>query len=224
MDWFRQIDTYCERVDAGYWSEPVNALTNLGFVLAALLCRRMLGARRDPGARLLTGLLFLIGIGSYLFHTHAQVWAALADVAPIQAFILVYVYLATTRFFGSSRWAGLLAVLAFFPYAILTSRAVEALAGPLNGSVGYVPVPILIALYALLLRRRAPATARGLAVGAALLVASLFFRTIDSAICGAFPLGAHFMWHILNAIMLGWMVAVMARHAEPTLAEPPQHG
>ena len=36
--------------------------------------------------------------------------------------------------------------------------------------------------------------------------------SIDEALCGAFPLGTHFLWHILNGIMLGWMIEVYRRH------------
>jgi hypothetical protein len=212
MDWFRQVDGYCERLDAGYWSEPVNAVSNAGFLLAALVCWRLIGARRDPGARALAAILAAIGIGSYLFHTHAQVWALYADVIPIQVFILVYLYLATVRFFAAPRWAGLAAVALFIPYAAAVAAAVGAAVGPLNGSTGYVPVPILIAGYGLVLARRAPATARGLGVGAALLAVSLVFRTIDEAACGGFPLGTHFVWHLLNGLMLGWMILVLHRH------------
>jgi hypothetical protein len=71
---------------------------------------------------------------------------------------------------------------------------------------------VLILLYALLLRRRAPATARGLVLGAALLVLSLTFRTLDGPLCGVLPVGTHFLWHILNAGMLGWMIEVWLRH------------
>ena len=46
--------------------------------IAALIAWRLIGARRDPGARLLTLVLAAIGVGSYLFHTHAQVWALIA--------------------------------------------------------------------------------------------------------------------------------------------------
>ena len=65
-------------------------------------------------------------------------------------------------------------------------RAIAAAFGPLNGSVGYLPVPILILAYALALRLRAPEAARGLAVGAAILSVSLVFRTIDQAVCAAY--------------------------------------
>ncbi len=218
MDWFREVNNYCERIDNSYWSEPVNALSNFAFIVAAILCWRFIGARRDVGARLLTGVLFAIGVGSYLFHTHAQIWALTADVVPIQLFILIYVYYATVRFFAAPRWAGFAAVALFIPYAALASRAIEAVTGPLNGSVGYAPVPILIAAYALALRGRAPETARGLAIGSAILLISLTFRTIDASVCPAFPLGTHFLWHILNGVMLGIMIVVLVRHADRPLA------
>ena len=82
--------------------------------------------------------------------------------------------------------------------------------GPLNGSVDYLPVPILIAGYALALARRDPGTARGLAVGAGILVVSLVFRTLDAAVCPVLPIGTHFLWHLLNAVMLGWMILTLA--------------
>lgn len=42
---------------------------------------------------------------------------------------------------------------------------------------------------------------RILAAGCTLIV-SLVCRNIDMAVCPAFPLGAHFLWHILNAVVL----------------------
>ena len=43
---------------------------------------------------------------------------------------------------------------------------------------------------------------------------SLFFRTIDRAICPAFPLGAHVLWHLLNACVL-WLLLRAAIVAGP---------
>ena len=139
------------------------------------------------------------------------------DVLPILAFILIYIYLATIRFFALPVWAGLLAAAAYVPFSTALSMLIEAVVGPLNGSVSYLPVAVLIGGYALLLRHRAPATARGLALGAGVLCVSLFFRSIDQAVCPAFPLGTHFLWHILNGIMLGWMIVVLVRHGEQPL-------
>ncbi len=220
MDWFRAVNGYCERTDASFWSEPVNALSNAAFLVAALVCWPMARRAGDRPAQILCALLAVIGIGSFLFHTEAQVWAMVADVVPIQVFILVYLAFATVRFFAAPWWAGLLAALAFIPAAALAARAIAAVVGPLNGSVSYAPVPLLILAFAALLRRRAPATARGLALGAGILAVSLVFRTIDTAVCAAFPLGTHFLWHLLNALMLGWMIAVFVRARTPAATRP----
>jgi hypothetical protein len=71
-----------------------------------------------------------------------------------------------------------------------------------------------------ILARRAPATARGLAIGAAILLVSITARSLDGQLCAKIPLGTHFLWHILNGIMLGWMIEVYRRHmlASPILA------
>ena len=168
--------------------------------------------RDDPGARLLVVILAAIGVGSYLFHTHARIWAMAADVLPIQAFVLVYVHFATVRFLGAPRWAGMAAAAAFVPASALAATAIVRAFGPLNGSAGYVPVVLLIAGYALALAGGAPATAGRMAAGAGLLAVSLWFRTIDAGVCAAFPAGTHFVWHLLNAVLLGWMIRTLVRH------------
>jgi len=212
MDWMAQVDNYCERVDPSFWSEPVNAVTNAAFVLAALVIWGMLGGKRDPGARLLTLNLLVIGIGSFLFHTYATRWAGMMDTIPIVSFILIYVYLATTRFFALNHVWGVVAAVGFLPYAAAVSWGLGAVVGSLNGSIHYVPVPILILIYAALVIRRDPMTARGLSLGAGLLIVSLAFRTLDAAACQVLPIGTHFLWHILNGALLGWMILVLHRH------------
>ena len=200
MDWTQAIDAYCERMGPGFWAEPVNAATNLAFlVAAAVMWRRVTGL-----GRLLCAILALIGIGSFLFHTFAQPWAALADVVPILVWVLVYVFAANRDYWGLSPLPALGLTALFLPYAAATGWLFAQVPG-LGGSASYAPVPLLILIYAALLRRRAPRTARGLAIGAGILILSLTFRTLDEPLCGAIPGGTHFLWHILNAIMLGTM-------------------
>lgn len=209
MDWTTYIDGYCERTDPGYWAEPVNAVTNAAFLLAAAFTWR-----RSSGlilARLLCVLLFAIGIGSYLFHTHATVWASTADTTPIGLFILLYLFAANLHFWTLPGWAAALGTAAFVPWTMVLTPLFAAMPFFTNSSF-YWPVPLLIALYAVALHRRAPQTARGLAIGAAILVVSLTFRSLDEPLCGAAPVGTHFLWHVLNATMLGWMIEVYRRH------------
>ncbi|MCT4611480.1 MAG: ceramidase [Pelagimonas sp.] len=207
MDWTQAVDGYCERVDASYWAEPVNAITNAAFMLVAVL----MWQRSFGMGRVLAAVLFAIGVGSYLFHTHAQPWAALLDVLPILIFVVLYVFVANRDFWGLRGWAlwGLTAL--FFPYAVVMVPVFGLVPG-LGGSAGYAPVPLLIFIYAVLLRHRLPDVARGLAIGAGLLVLSLTARTIDEPLCTLWPMGTHFLWHMLNAVMLGWMIEVWTRH------------
>lgn len=208
MDWLAAVDGYCERVDASYWAEPVNAITNAAFVIVALVM--WLRSGRVTLARAMCVVLALIGVGSFLFHTHANRLTAMMDVTPILAFILLYVFAASRDMLGMKGWQAALATLAFLPYAAAVGYLFAQIPG-LGGSAAYAPVPVLILLYAWAMRAT-PATARGLALGAAVLIVSLTFRTLDGPLCAALPLGTHFLWHILNALMLGWMIEVYRRH------------
>lgn len=217
MDWMRAIDGYCERVGPEYWSEPVNAITNAAFVIAAIVMWRRVArseVRAELGlARLLCVVLALIGLGSYLFHTHATLWAAVADTTPIALYVLLYIYTANRAYWGMPWYWAIAATTLFFPFADVTLPLFERL--PVLGvSAGYLPVPTLIALYAVALRHRLPEVARGLAICAAILMVSLTMRSVDMPMCGALPMGTHFLWHILNAIMLGGMIEVYRRHVQ----------
>ncbi|MCZ0961059.1 ceramidase domain-containing protein [Paracoccus benzoatiresistens] len=211
MTWFSPTDSYCERTGPEYWSEPVNAVTNLGFLIAAAVIWPRLKGRDMAMGRALAAVLFLIGIGSWLFHTHANRLTGVADVLPILAFILLYVFAATRDYFGVRPWVAVLVTAGFVPYAALTVPIFAMIPG-LGSSAGYAPVPLLILIYALLLRRRLPDTARGLAIGAGILIVSLTFRTLDQPLCDTLPVGTHFLWHLLNALMLAWMIEVWRRH------------
>jgi hypothetical protein len=206
---FDPIDAYCERTSPAYWAEPVNAVTNAAFLIAAVIMwRRTQGL---PMARAMCVVLGLIGLGSWLFHTHANGLTALMDVLPILGFILLYLFAATRDLLGWQGWWPWVAVAGFLPYAIGTGAALGAVL-PLGSSAAYAPIPPLILAYAWAIGRSAPGTGRGMTLGAGILIASLTFRTLDGPLCDALPLGTHFLWHILNGIMLGWMIEVYRRH------------
>ncbi|SFP05501.1 ceramidase domain-containing protein [Tranquillimonas alkanivorans] len=211
MDWSDSIDGYCERLGPALWAEPVNAATNLAFLFAAWVIWRRVRGQGLTLAVLLCLVLATIGIGSLLFHTFATRWAATADTTPIGAFILLYLFAANRHFWAMPVWAAVLGTAAFIPWTVLLTPVFAGLPF-FAASSFYWPVPVLILLYAVLLRRRTPLTARGLAIGAGILVASLVFRSLDAPLCDAVPVGTHFLWHLLNALMLGWMIEVYRRH------------
>lgn len=210
--WSAQIDIYCERTEFTYWAEPVNALSNVAFLIgAAVMMRRLRGARLPLGWAL-AWTMVAIGVGSYLFHTHATRWASALDVGAIAVYILIYIYAANRAYWRlRPLWAGLGAA-AFVPWVAATGPIFDAL--PFFGiSNAYWSVASLIALYAVALWRRAPATARGLALGALALAVSISLRSVDMAVCATVPVGTHVAWHLINGAMLAWMIEVYRRHA-----------
>ena len=215
MDWTASIDSYCERTGPEFWSEPINAVTNLGFLLAACVMAWRLRGTQLPLAWGMVWVLAAIGIGSFLFHTFATPWAALADTVPILCFVLLYIFAANRDYWQMTRRRAALVTLAFLPFAALTTPLFAMIPGA-AGSAAYMPVPTVILIYAALLRRRAPATARGLAIGGGLLCLSLTFRSLDLPTCAGLPNGTHFLWHLTNAFMLGWMIETYRRHPRPT--------
>ncbi|MCC5957468.1 MAG: hypothetical protein JJU07_15305 [Natronohydrobacter sp.] len=203
-----QVIAYCERTDFAYWSEPVNALTNAAFLLAAFAVWPM--TRGLPLARAMAVVLAVIGLGSFLWHTHATRWAGLADVLPILGFILLYLFAATRDYLGASGVVAGLVVVAFLPYAAVFGWALGLIVPGLGANAAYLSVAVLIVAYGVYLR--GSATGRGLLIGAGILCVSLGFRMLDGPICAVFPIGTHFLWHILNAVMLGWMIRVYCCH------------
>jgi peptidoglycan/LPS O-acetylase OafA/YrhL len=199
MDWSDPVDLYCERTDASLWSEPVNAVTNAAFLIAALLALRLWrrGDREDWPALALIIAVAAVGAGSFVFHTVATRAAILADVIPIAVFIYGYLLLALVRFLHLRVGSAAAIVVAYAVCAQALSALVPRL---LNGSVGYLPA--LAALIAVALAAREQDTRRDLGLAAVVFAISLAFRTADLAVCAEFPLGTHFVWHMLNAIVL----------------------
>lgn len=230
-DWLAPICAYCERNDPGFWAEPVNALSNGAFLLAAALAIRQAGRgrRRDGPALLLGALVALVGLGSFLFHTLAVRWSLLADVIPIALFIHAYFLLTMRRFFGLGLGPALLAATAFAAFALglepaldaVTGRSTDALS---NGSIGYAPaiLALLGVAAGLLAPQMTPQACaldparreagRALLGVAALFGLSLLARTLDQAVCPVWPLGTHALWHLLNAVVLYGLIHAAIRY------------
>lgn len=210
MNWTQSVDGYCERLDAGLWSEPLNAVSNLAFILVALVMWTRSGG--VAGARGLSLIEGVIGAGSLLFHTFATTWAAMADVVPIAVFILTYLFLTNRGPLGLGVWTAAGATLLFLPFAAGVVAVTSRL--PFFEVSGfYWSVPLLLVLYALAFRSRLGAVmARGFWIGAGLLSVSITLRSLDETLCPVWPYGTHFAWHLLNGVMLGWMIEVYRVH------------
>lgn len=214
MDWTAPIDLYCERLGPGLWAEPLNAISNAAFLIAAGYALAVLkrSGRSDPWVLMLAAIVAVIGVGSFLFHVFANGWSVVADVAPITLFIYLYLGLALARFFALA-WPVVVALIAAF-FAL--NWAVEAALSPLiGGSAGYVPaLAAMLGLGALLAAWRRPVGRYLLLAGGVFLV-SLTLRTLDLPLCTAIPAGIHWLWHLLNALTLAILLHAAIRVAPP---------
>jgi hypothetical protein len=231
MSWSERIYLYCERgSDPAFWAEPLNAVTNAAFLVAALLAG-VEAARRPGGVGFLGWLLVLlvgvIGIGSFLFHTFAARWSELADVIPIGLFMLAYV-VAVFRGFGGFGFFGTSLGLAAFLALSITANNVRCTQGPfdfhfgagqmcLNGTMAYMPaflMMVVLGVVELLKRRDA---GRYLLAAAGVFAVSMTLRTLDRSMCpdlivAGYRTGSHFVWHVLNALTLYLLLIAYIRH------------
>jgi hypothetical protein len=232
METTRKIFDYCERaLDPSFWAEPLNALTNLGFIFGAFVALMLLIRRPAEESKLFRFLLilnlFAIGIGSFLVHTYATPWAAAADVIPIGVFMLLYLGYALYAFAGLPFLLTIPAI-AGFAYVIEMANRFKcgALTGMLpilertnclNNSFGYMPALgalLLIGLW--LIIRRHPAAPYVLGAGLVFVV-SITFRALDWTWCQQISFmdkarGTHFLWHLLNSTVLFLLVLGAVRH------------
>jgi len=203
MDWLAPLDHYCERVAVGLWNEPLNAISNLAFLITAgvILARQHRTGWADKALVVLAVLGGIVGVGSVLFHTFANGWSLLADMIPIAVFIYAFFFVALRRFLGlGPLLAGLVSVGLY-----LVSPGLEALLQPaLGASAAYAPGLVAtfgVALVVPALGRGAP-PALLLAAGLSFAVA-LVFRMLDQPLCGSWPAGTHFLWHTFNGLSVG---------------------
>lgn len=206
------LDAYCERAgDPGLWGEPLNALTNLCFIAAAILAANAVSKLPREVFKvdlwLLCAMLFGIGIGSGAWHLQPTGHTVLMDVIPITLFINIYLIAALRRLFGLS-W---LKTIFWWGLYFAAGMVAQVTLPPdlFNGTIMYIPT--FGALVVLTLALRARDAMAGAAFTRVLIVwaISLTFRTVDPAICEHFPSGTHFLWHALNAWVLWRLLLVL---------------
>jgi hypothetical protein len=224
MTFGEHVFLYCERgTNDALWAEPINAISNAGFFLAALIFWQLV-LWRSPEERsadhyLFVVLVFLIGFGSLAFHLFADEGTALADVIPITVFMLCYLGFALNRLLGvPPGWMVLLAIV--FAASIGGAMQVHCWGGGigfagtvsdseicLNGSMAYLPALISMMVIGMALAERHHTAAPYILAAAVMFIVSVILRSADLAFCDQVVIegrnvGTHFIWHLLNAVVL----------------------
>jgi hypothetical protein len=209
MAWTDPVSAYCERLGPGFLAEPLNALSNIAFVVAAIALVRLHADLRKRGERIpadvraLPWLVWGVAICSLLFHTFATRWSGSLDSLSILLFCAVGIYSFLRHATAAGEFTAAAAGAGFAATSFAMSRLVAP--GTLNGSAAYLPnLLTLLAVAAYLGWRRAPAFG-AFALASAVFAIALILRTMDLAWCPRLPTGTHFLWHLLAGVLV-WIV------------------
>ena len=193
------IGYYCGRFSPGFWGEPLNSLSNLSFVFGAVIAFRFWRSspNRDPWQLPLFALAASIGVGSFIFHSHPVPVTLLIDLVPIQIFGLAALAYVCHRYIGLRPTRTVALLVAFFFVRQLWIQNVNQ--GLLGGGVTHVPAVLMLLSFGIILKRRRLLVANYLLLACFAYVAALLVRSWDLYLCSAFPIGLHWIWHLLTA-------------------------
>ena len=207
----QSVDLYCERLGPGLFAEPLNALSNVAFLVGAILLWR------NRTAHLPAVLLASVGLGSALFHIWATPIGMALDVVPIVLLIA---------------WAGREALVQHLGWSVSRIGGVALglilgalplwfwVSDPAAAGIAYLPAGVL--LWGVWTRFHA----QGHPGAVGLLVASIAFtlaytvRALDGVLCEWVPMGTHWIWHLLNALSMSALI--WALRSRPPLSPPPR--
>jgi hypothetical protein len=206
----------CERAGSSVWyAEPLNVLSNFGFLIVATLIYRYYHRHEDLEKRwiwdihALTFLVYIIGLNSIIFHMFPSQLTELMDTIPIVMFILIYFTSILFRIGKVTPFQGVICIVAFLGFShMLVGQFPRAL----NDSIGYLSSMVALAAIAMHLHLKARPSSSHFMMAAMIGIMSLFARSVDSAVCEMFPLGSHFVWHSLNATLIYILLKQIVRN------------
>lgn len=232
MEWFAPIDIYCERTGPEIWSEPLNAISNASFLLAAIWAYWTAKQRDVLNWTISSAIILvaLISVGSFLFHTQANVWSELADVIPIWTFVVWFVILSihyqtgrknlkrtTGIVVGSIAFVGV--IIWMIGSDVTTDPNIAEAGDGLNGSSQYAPAILALFVFAIIMQLKKSAGRWWVLAAAIAFTVSLTFRTVDLWVCPSLAIGTHFVWHLLNGLMIALLLQGLIRNV-PITAHP----
>lgn len=203
IDTFNRVGYYCGRFSEGLTGELQNSLSNGAFIVAAgfAFATWRSSAKRDAFQLLLITLAALIGVGSFVFHSAPSTITLQIDLIPIQLFGLAAFFYVAKREFELPLWGAFLTIALFFlacqGWIQVTPR------GAFGGGITHIPTVLLLIGSGLWLSYQRRPLGRYLLIAASLYIAALAARTADVLICSRFPLGVHWLWHLLTAAVVG---------------------
>ncbi len=208
------LHIYRERSgDPSFWAEPLNALSNASFLIAATLAIDLAIRKQalKPSTLALASLAGVIGYGSFLFHTVPSYPTMWLDIIPIALFQIFFLWMISQKLLSCSGWvsAGIVIVV------LGSSIVLKPIHQPLNGSLFYIPSFLAMLAFSALWAKRCDAEPYLLGGMACFFALAITARSIDWIV--PWPIGTHFLWHLLNGFVVymalrAWIIATTSKH------------
>ena len=189
---------YCERTTLEAFGEPINALSNLAFIFCGLILIFKKKIKFNP----LPYLVIFIGISSFLFHYLPTKLFSILDIFSIALFVIFYNILLTKNILKYPMSYSILSSLLLLLISYFTGTL---LLYSIIGSSSFYLGILIYMLFILFLIRKIE-NRKYFLFAIILFTISILFRTIDNFLCNYFLYGTHFIWHILNSLVLYYLV------------------
>ena len=208
------MDFYCERTNQQIFNEPINAISNIFFIIVSLSLIKILKKNKSNNIYFIQPvLIFFIGIGSFLFHLMPNLITLYSDIIPIFLFSLSFIFLFNRDVINVSHLHNaFLFFLFFILFLFITPKLNYEI---LNGSEFYLANYCFLTLYTIWLYVKKSDFFQLLFLGFIFFNLSIFLRTIDNHICDHISIGTHFLWHFLNAYLLKILTLVTCKIKQP---------
>lgn len=195
----RGMSTYCESGIGLFSTQPINTISNIGLFLAAYFGYQYIKTHyvKNSTIRILPIILVITGVGSILWHGAPNILTGFADTLPLSIFVLVSFFFLLDKILPNKHltWS----VLSVFIF--LEVPFIFGVFPSLNGFLPYL-IALIVGLFIFFgLAKKYKTLFPQLTGIAALFIVAFFFRTIDHTICSMIPMGTHFIWHIVNALI-----------------------
>lgn len=209
---FQNIDQYCERLSFSLLAEPLNLFSNTAFMVSAFVAYTYLKSKSAHPlpyyVKALIVNLFVIGIGSTLYHSFANRLTMIADIVPIGIFVFLFLQFSLKNVLQLNRIQIVLSYVLLFGTTYLALLLPPTLMNGSNAYFGAVFMVFYVACRAYLKQNNR--AAKRFAAAGSLVCVALFFRSIDQLVCNQFPVGTHFLWHSVNAVALFLLVVAIS--------------
>ena len=208
------MDFYCERTNNQIFNEPINAVSNIFFIIVSISLFKILRKNQSDKIYYIQPILiFFIGIGSFLFHLKPNLITLYSDIIPIFLFSLSFIFLFNRNVIKISNLNSALLFILFLTLLLFITPKLKY--EILNGSEFYFANYFFLAMYTIWLYFKKSDFFQLLFLGFIFFNLSILLRSIDNYICNYLSIGTHFLWHFLNAYLLKILTLVNCKIKQP---------